>query len=89
MNIQPQDIDALIEIFEASDWDELHLKVEGFELFLSTDPKGRAPAAVAPSMVAQAPATVAHAPAATLPAASAGESDAKIARGGDVWTGGI
>jgi acetyl-CoA carboxylase biotin carboxyl carrier protein len=82
MNIQPQDIDALIELFEASDWDELHLKIQDFELFLSTDPKGRAPgtATPAPAAVAPAPAAGAPAPAATLPAA-VGESGIRVARG--------
>jgi acetyl-CoA carboxylase biotin carboxyl carrier protein len=37
MTIQPQDIDSLIELFETSDWDELHLKMPDFEIFLSTD----------------------------------------------------
>jgi acetyl-CoA carboxylase biotin carboxyl carrier protein len=62
MNIQPQDIDALIELFEASDWDEMHLKIQDFELFLSTDPKSRAPGAAAPLSVAAAPAAVAPIP---------------------------
>jgi acetyl-CoA carboxylase biotin carboxyl carrier protein len=39
MNIKPQDIAALIELFESSNWDELHLEVQDFELFLSTDPQ--------------------------------------------------
>jgi len=43
MTIKPQDIDALIALFEASHWDELHLKIPDFEIFLSTDPKARAP----------------------------------------------
>jgi len=38
MNIKPHDIAVLIELFEASTWDELHLKIQDFELFLSTDP---------------------------------------------------
>jgi len=72
MNIQPQDIDALIELFEASDWDELHLKIQDFELFLSTDPKSRAPGTAAPPSVAMAPAA--------LPTA-ARESGAGVPRG--------
>jgi acetyl-CoA carboxylase biotin carboxyl carrier protein len=79
MNIQPQDIDALIELFEASDWDEMHLKVQDFELYLSTDPKGRAPG-TATTTTAGAPAAVAPAHAATLPAA-AGDSSAGVPRG--------
>jgi acetyl-CoA carboxylase biotin carboxyl carrier protein len=54
MTVQPQDIDSLIELFESSDWDEMHLKIEGFELFLSTDPTRRAPAASQESSVALA-----------------------------------
>jgi acetyl-CoA carboxylase biotin carboxyl carrier protein len=50
MNIKPQDIATLIELFESSTWDELRLKVQDFELFLSTDPRARtafqSPAAV-------------------------------------------
>jgi acetyl-CoA carboxylase biotin carboxyl carrier protein len=73
MNIQPQDIDALVELFEASDWDELHLKIQDFELFLSTDPSAR------PGTIAVVPTTAGHG-AATTPAvapalpAAAGES---------------
>jgi acetyl-CoA carboxylase biotin carboxyl carrier protein len=43
MKIQPRDIDALIEIFESSKWDEMHLEIDGFELYLSTDPKAKRP----------------------------------------------
>jgi acetyl-CoA carboxylase biotin carboxyl carrier protein len=43
MKIQPRDIDALIEIFESSKWDEMHLEIDGFEFYLSTDPKARRP----------------------------------------------
>ena len=39
--VKPEDIEALVELFEASDWDELHLEIDGLELFLSTDPKAR------------------------------------------------
>jgi acetyl-CoA carboxylase biotin carboxyl carrier protein len=46
VTIKPQDIDALIQLFEASDWDELSLKIDDLEIFLSTDPKARKPGAV-------------------------------------------
>lgn len=39
--IKPEDIEAIIEVFQASDWDELHLEIDGFELFLSNDPAAR------------------------------------------------
>jgi acetyl-CoA carboxylase biotin carboxyl carrier protein len=53
MNIKPQDIAALIELFQSSNWDELHLRVQDFELFLSTDPhaKTAGPAAAAAPML--------------------------------------
>jgi acetyl-CoA carboxylase biotin carboxyl carrier protein len=41
MKIKLQDIEYLIEIFDSSDWDEMYLKCEGVELFLSTDPNAR------------------------------------------------
>jgi acetyl-CoA carboxylase biotin carboxyl carrier protein len=39
--VKPEDIEALIELFEASDWDEMHLEIDGLELFLSSDPQAR------------------------------------------------
>ena len=41
-DIKPRDIEALIQTFEASDWSEMKLSVEGLDLFLSKTP-GRAP----------------------------------------------
>lgn len=35
--VRPEDIEALIERFQASDCTELHVRFEGFELQLSTD----------------------------------------------------
>ena len=46
--IKPQDIEALIETFEASSWKELRLAIDGLDLFLSKDPASRAPSAAAP-----------------------------------------
>lgn len=37
----PRDVEALIELFDQSDWKELDLRTEGFELFLSKDPAVR------------------------------------------------
>lgn len=37
----PRDVEALIELFDSSDWKELDLRTEGFELFLSKDPASR------------------------------------------------
>lgn len=58
------DIENLIELFKRSDWDELHLKTDDLEVFLSNDPNALAPSSAAASVVA-APA------AAALPATSA------------------
>ena len=41
MTIKPTDITTLVEIFAASDWDELHVEIDGVQLFLSTDPNAR------------------------------------------------
>jgi acetyl-CoA carboxylase biotin carboxyl carrier protein len=84
---KPEDIEALIEIFNASDWDEMHLKVEGLELFLSNDPNavrpGAAPAAAA--AVAAAPAASAGlAPAAPVPATPAAPQDLPVPPGMEV-----
>ncbi len=62
--VKPEDIEALIELFEASDWDEMHLEIDGLELFLSSDPKARIAALPQHPTVAHAPAS-AHAHATT------------------------
>lgn len=36
-----RDLEALMELFEKSDWKELDLRMEGFELYLSKDPARR------------------------------------------------
>lgn len=57
----PADIESLIELFQRSDWEEMHLKTDALEIFLSNDPAARAPSAavaapaVAPSTAAVAP----------------------------------
>jgi acetyl-CoA carboxylase biotin carboxyl carrier protein len=62
--VKPEDIEALIELFEASDWDEMHLEIGGLDLFLSFDPKARLAAQSQHPTVAQA-AAPAHAHATT------------------------
>src|ERR1700730_11647298 len=37
--VKPEDIEALVALFEASSWVEMHLQIEYFDLFLSSDPK--------------------------------------------------
>ena len=49
-----EDIENLVELFNQSDWEEMHLKIEGLELFLSNDPGARGPHAVASMAAASA-----------------------------------
>ncbi|HMM76759.1 MAG TPA: acetyl-CoA carboxylase biotin carboxyl carrier protein [Gammaproteobacteria bacterium] len=77
--VKPQDIENLIEIFKQSDWDEMHVQVGDFELFLSNDPNATGPARAAPAgtapvaLTAAAPAaptaktSTAHAPVTEAP----------------------
>jgi acetyl-CoA carboxylase biotin carboxyl carrier protein len=37
--VKPADIEALLTLFEASSWDEMHLQIGDFDLFLSSDSK--------------------------------------------------
>jgi acetyl-CoA carboxylase biotin carboxyl carrier protein len=39
--IKPEDIEALLEAFDNSEWEELRLKIEGLEVFLSKKPVAR------------------------------------------------
>lgn len=68
-----RDLEALIELFESSDWKELDLRTEGFELYLSKDPTRRrgiaVPAPVAATAPSPAPTSGGHA-AAMAPAAA-------------------
>ena len=53
----PADIENLVEMFNRSDWEEMHLKTDDMEIFLSNDANARAPsasAAVAPLSAAVA-----------------------------------
>jgi acetyl-CoA carboxylase biotin carboxyl carrier protein len=77
MNKKPtaQDLESLMELFEKSDWKELDLRMEGFELYLSKDPARRRAhtpgAAVAPSPAASAAAPASAATPSSAPAAPA------------------
>lgn len=42
-NIKTQDVEGLIELFKTSSWDEMHVQVGEFELFLSNDPQATGP----------------------------------------------
>ncbi len=58
----PEDIESLVEIFNRSDWTDMHLKTDALEIFLSNEPQARVPsAAVAIAAAVSAPAPVANA----------------------------
>ncbi|MEE2984031.1 MAG: biotin/lipoyl-containing protein [Gammaproteobacteria bacterium] len=61
-----EDIENLVEFFNQSDWEEMHLKIEGLELFLSNDPAARGPRTVA-SMTAVSSGATPHEPEAPAP----------------------
>lgn len=68
----PRDVEALMELFERSDWKELDLRMDGFELYLSKDPARRRSGHAAPAVVAgPASAAVAVAAAPAVPVAAA------------------
>ena len=67
-NIKPQDIEALLDSFDNSPWQEMRLKVEGLELFLSKTPGATAPsAAIAHHLADLAPLATTHATASSAP----------------------
>jgi acetyl-CoA carboxylase biotin carboxyl carrier protein len=47
-DIKPEDIEALLETFDGSTWQDLHLKIEGLEIFVSKTPGARGPALTGP-----------------------------------------
>jgi acetyl-CoA carboxylase biotin carboxyl carrier protein len=66
------DIEALMDLFDRSDWKELDLRMEGFELYLSKDPARRrspSPGATGPCSNIQDPPAAPMSPPA-LPAAT-------------------
>lgn len=81
MRAEPKEIMTLVEMFDASDWQEMHLEVNGLQLFLSRDPTarlataGNAPVQASAPVPAPIPAPPASAaPVSTpVPAAGAGE----------------
>ena len=84
-NIKTQDVEGLIELFKASSWDEMHVQVGEFELFLSNDPQatgpGRAPTAPAAPSVTSLNAAPPSATLAATPANSPNPVSAVIPEG--------
>ncbi|MCO5164109.1 MAG: acetyl-CoA carboxylase biotin carboxyl carrier protein [Mesorhizobium sp.] len=83
MTIKPQDIATLVELFEASDWDELHVQIEGMHIFLSTDPNARLASTPATAATISA-GPVAAQPAAASPVAPAAVAPAKASAAAEV-----
>jgi acetyl-CoA carboxylase biotin carboxyl carrier protein len=81
--VKPQDVESLVELFKASDWDEMHVQVGDFELFLSNDPNATGPSrAAAPAAAPVAVAAVAApAPAAQPAAAPAARAETAVPDG--------
>lgn len=52
MTVKAEEIATLVELFETSNWDELHVEIDGLQLFLSTDPHARLTSSTAPLVVA-------------------------------------
>jgi acetyl-CoA carboxylase biotin carboxyl carrier protein len=40
-DIPPQDVEAIVRIFDESDWDELRVVIGGSEIYLSKNPEGQ------------------------------------------------
>ncbi|MCB1745623.1 MAG: acetyl-CoA carboxylase biotin carboxyl carrier protein [Gammaproteobacteria bacterium] len=68
-----EDIENLIELFNGSDWEEMHLKTDSLEIFLSNDPSARAP-----SQAVAAPAAPAVTEAAAAPVAASADAAPKM-----------
>ena len=54
MTLKQSDIEALVELFAQSDWDEVHIEIDGEEILLSSDSR-RGNAAPTPVIAAAAP----------------------------------
>ena len=67
-DIKTQDIEALLEIFDNSRWQEMRLKVEGLELFLSKTPDAVAHSSAERHLGDPAPFPTTHATAPSAPA---------------------
>lgn len=75
MSIKPQDIAALVELFNQSQWDELHVELDGLHLFLSTNPEARLTTAAAAER-ASSPLLEAKLVSAPAPAAAPAKAEA-------------
>lgn len=67
-----RDVENLVELFNRSEWDEMHLKTDDLEIFLSNDPNASLATTAAPSAPATASVSMSEsvAPAASSSATS-------------------
>ncbi|WP_158970803.1 acetyl-CoA carboxylase biotin carboxyl carrier protein [Chachezhania sediminis] len=77
MSLTHSDITALVQLFGDSDWNEMHLKYDGEEIFLSKDPASPGPVPATANAVPAGPGAVA--PAQPVPPASAARTQAPAA----------
>ncbi|MBL6616268.1 MAG: acetyl-CoA carboxylase biotin carboxyl carrier protein [Reyranella sp.] len=84
-----QDVEALIEIFDRSDWDELHVEVDGLKIDLSKRGAPMQAVSLAPAAAAHpaAPASAAAPAASVAPAAAAHVAGAASAGGAHIPEG--
>lgn len=68
MPLKQSDIEALVDLFSQSGWDEMHLEIDGEELFLSHDSRALGGAVAAPAPAVLTAAT----PASPAPIAASG-----------------
>lgn len=69
MPLKQSDIEALVDLFGQSGWDEMHLEIDGEELFLSRDSRARSDAGTGSAPKAGVSAAPAALPAAPAPVA--------------------
>lgn len=80
-DIKQQDVETLIELFEASDWCELALSVEGLDLFLSKDPQAERKQAAAPPKTGLPERESGEQPAKRIEQPAAGSPDSGVPEG--------
>ena len=85
MTLKASDIETLVELFGKSDWDEVHIEIDGEEILLSKDSHRSMQQAVAQPVAVAAPAIAAHPVAAASSIQHAGSTPpaAGAARGAD------
>lgn len=81
MTLKQTDIEALVELFAQSDWDEVHIEIDGEEILLSSDSRRGGVAQVAPIAATAAAPAPAVSTSAAAGKASVAEPASPAARG--------